>query len=327
MARDHARVNITIWGDPDFRRLPPPAQHLYLTLWTAPQLSYCGVHDWRPGRIAARSTGYDADDIETVAACLEARHFLIIDRDTEECLIRSWMRFDGLMKQPRLVISCIKAYADVESELVRKVLVHEMRKIREESPGLACWSDPRVADVLEHDSVSAKDLPNVSDPFGEGFGYQLGQRLGQTRDEVSVPVSVPPTPAPAPAPYSCSPGFDDEVVEEAKSASRKRPAKCLPDDWQPTAKHRERERDGINVDHEAEKFRLHAEANDRRQANWNASFSQWLMNARPGSAPFGTPAPTPDARRPTLRQCDARELHGPHRWEDARNLYHCQGET
>src|SRR5690606_36164469 len=76
MARDHARVNVTIWGDPDFRALPAPAQHLYLTLWTAPRLSYCGVHDWRPGRIAARSTGLTADDIETIAQCLEARHFL-----------------------------------------------------------------------------------------------------------------------------------------------------------------------------------------------------------------------------------------------------------
>lgn len=97
-------------------------------------------------------------------------------------------------------------------------------------------------------------------------------------------------------------------VEESNSTSRKRPAKRIPDDWLPTPKHREREQAGIDVDHEAEKFRLHAEANDRRQANWNAAFSQWLLNARPSRSPqrttvaeptghfqpFSPPAPPPE---------------------------------
>lgn len=200
MARDHARVNVTMWGDPDLRALPYPAQLLYLTLWTAPGLSYCGVHDWRPGRLAARSQGMTAQDIELAAQCLEARHFLVIDRDTEECLIRSWARFDGLMKQPRMAVSFVKAYSAVESATIKQVLVHELGKIREESPELGCWSDPRVGAVLDHPGVSAKALPPVEDPFGPEFALSLAQGLGlglgQTRDEVWVP----PTPAPTPTP-------------------------------------------------------------------------------------------------------------------------------
>lgn len=65
------------------------------------------------------------------------------------------------------------------------------------------------------------------------------------------------------------------------TANRKRPATKLADDWKPTEKHWEKRHDGIDVEREAEKFRLFAEANDRRQANWNAAFSQWLLNARP----------------------------------------------
>lgn len=324
MARDHARVNVTIWGDPDFRALPAPAQHLYLTLWTAPKLSYCGVHDWRPGRIAARSTGLTADDVETIAQCLEARHFFVIDRDTEECLIRSWVKFDGLMKQPRMAVSCIKAYADIESDVIRGVLVDELRKVRTESPELACWGDSRVQEVLDHDTLSAKGLPVPSDPFGDGFTPGFGLSLAQSRDGVSTGVSTPPTPAPAPAPYSCSSGLPAEVGQEKpRSASRKRPAKPLPEDWKPTETHRSTaETRGIDLEREAEQFRLHAEANDRRQVNWNAAFSQWLNNARGGIA---TKAPTPAAPRLVARQCDSPEPHPGHRWEWYRNHFNCEG--
>lgn len=65
------------------------------------------------------------------------------------------------------------------------------------------------------------------------------------------------------------------------NARRKRPATRLPDDWKPSEQHWEKRHDAIDVAREAQAFRLHAEANDRRQANWNAAFSQWLLNARP----------------------------------------------
>ena len=77
MARDFASVNVAIWADPEWRALPPAAQHLYLLLWTSPGLSYCGVHDWRPGRLAALSNGFIAEHIETAQACLTARHILV----------------------------------------------------------------------------------------------------------------------------------------------------------------------------------------------------------------------------------------------------------
>lgn len=302
MARDHARVNLTIWTDPDFRDLPPAAQHLYLTLWTAPELSYCGVHDWRPGRMTGLSAGYTADHIETIAACLEARHFLVIDRETEECLIRSWARFDGLMKQPRMAVSLVLSYASTASPTIRQVVVYELHKIKAESPELSCWNDKRVAEVLDHPSISAKDLPPVSDPFGDGLTPGLALGLPQTQTKVWGSVCTPPTPTPTPTPNSSAPsGSVTESSRKSGSASRKRPASRLPEDWKPTEKHWERRHDGIDVETEAAKFRLHAEANDRRQANWNAAFSQWLLNARPGSAPV----------RPVTRLPHASELELP----------------
>src|SRR5690348_9910466 len=101
MAREFSKMNLSINQDGDWRKLPPPAQHLYMTLWNHPSLSYCGVVDWRPGRLTALSEGWTVEDILEAADCLEARLFVVIDHTTEELLVRSWVRFDGLMKQPR----------------------------------------------------------------------------------------------------------------------------------------------------------------------------------------------------------------------------------
>lgn len=193
MPREFAKLNLEIWSDPDFLDLPPAAQHLYLVLWTSPSLSYCGVHDWRPGRLAKRSRGFTAEHVQTVADCLVARHFLVVDHDTEEVLVRSWARFDGIMKQPRMAVSYVHAYAEVASPALRRVLVHETEKIREELPGLACWNDKRVTDILAHPSVSAKDLPTPEDPFRDGVGDDFALGLAQTRGRVSTRVSTPPT--------------------------------------------------------------------------------------------------------------------------------------
>lgn len=77
---------------------------------------------------------------------------------------------------------------------------------------------------------------------------------------------------------------DGEGELRVTTAPRKRPSTRLPDDWQPTPSHWERRHDGIDVQREADTFRAHAEANDRRAANWNAAFTQWLLKAKPSPA-------------------------------------------
>lgn len=62
-----------------------------------------------------------------------------------------------------------------------------------------------------------------------------------------------------------------------KARKRHKPTTPIPDDWAPTPEHRARAAAaGVDVDHEAEMFRAHAEANDRWQASWNAAFTTWL---------------------------------------------------
>src|SRR3954447_16815038 len=105
MAREYARLRIDIWIDDNFRRLSPPAQHLYFVLLTSPSLSYCGVSDWRPGRIAAAAAGWTAEAVEAAGRELTECQYIVPDAGTEEVLIRSFIRHDGLMKESRVAVS------------------------------------------------------------------------------------------------------------------------------------------------------------------------------------------------------------------------------
>lgn len=217
MARDHAQVNVGLWNDPEFRALPPPAQHLYFVLWTDPNLSYCGVVDWRPGRIATKAANWTEASFANAADCLRARHFIVIDTDSEECLVRSWVRWDGLMRQPRLAISYVKAFTTVSSNLLRGVIVDELHRLQEREPSFSCWTDRRVTDLLEHPRISAKSEVSVQDPFGDRSRPLLTQTLVNAQGSVQPP----PTPAPTPTPNS------DQV--SSKRVSRPRGASATAD--------------------------------------------------------------------------------------------------
>lgn len=284
MPRDHAQINLGIWNDPDFRALPPPAQHLYLTLWTHPGLSYCGVVDWRPGRIAAASQGWAVGDLQTAASCLQARHFIVIDETSEECLIRSWVRWDGLMKQPRLAVSYANAYSSVGSNLLRGVIIDELVKLKEREPGLAGLGQSKVVALLDLPRVSAKDSVSVSDPFGDGFTHSFGPGLAQTPPDVSGSVSVPPTPfssslLPTPSPTS-------------RPAQQKRGSR-LPKDWTPPDDlwaQIAKERADLDLQLEHENFSDYWNGKAGRDAikvDWPATWRKWMRNARPPAAANG----------------------------------------
>lgn len=207
MPRTFSRVNVTIWQDEDWRDLPPAAQHLYLVLWTHPSLSYCGVVDWRPGKLGALAGGWTKDAVERAADCLEARLFLVIDQDTEECLIRSWAKHDGLLKEPRMAVSFANAYATVASRELQGVIVHEANRMHDTDPDLAGWAKPQVAAMLTKTAIDPRTRALPDDPFGPGsdpVSGAFGAGLALIDPGVKGSVKGSPTPSPTPSTYSTS---------------------------------------------------------------------------------------------------------------------------
>lgn len=164
MARDHARLRLDIWVDEDFTDLSSSAQWLYLRLLSHGDLTYCGVIEWRPGRLAASAADLTANDIEMFAAELEAGNFLLIDRDTEEALVRSFVKHDGLMDKWNLASAVARAFTGVASKPLRGVIAHELNRLRKDFPDYRGWTRDDVKKVLRRDAITPSEARSMMPP-------------------------------------------------------------------------------------------------------------------------------------------------------------------
>lgn len=180
MAREYGQIRHDIWSDDDWRSLTVPAQHLYMLLLSDPKLSYCGVTAWHPGKIAQRSGENAGRDTLIAGAELSNQYFVVIDEETEEVLVRSYLRHDPLMKNPRLAVTMTKDYATVGSKKLRAAIVHELARLKRENSDWGCWENPHVKTVLRQTAVSARDM-DTDLPMG------AAQYLG-----VGLPNDYPP---------------------------------------------------------------------------------------------------------------------------------------
>lgn len=281
--KDHARINLGIWGDDDFRDLTPPEQHLYFVLWTSPTLTYCGAGDWHPGRLAQLAGNWTRSSVEQAAAGLSRKLFLLIDADTDEYLLRSWIKHDGLWRTPNMAVSVANARAALASRNLRGAVVHEVLKIREKHPDSGSWKRNAVVSMLEQSPVDPAELEPFNPPPNPGSNPPSNPPANPGPNPwVEIGANPPSTPTPTPTPLL------PPTPESYTHASNRRPATPIPDDWTPNDVHRAKLGKlpaGVDLEAEAEAFRNHALSVDRRQANWDAAFHNWLAKARPREKP------------------------------------------
>ncbi|GAB2906943.1 hypothetical protein GCM10027047_01500 [Rhodococcus aerolatus] len=202
--RDHARVYLSIWDDDDFVALSPNAQHLYFVLLTSEDLTYCGVADWRPRRIAKRSRGWTPQHVEAAAAELQSSRFVVVDEDSEEVLLRSFVRRDGLMRQPNMATSMARAARAVVSRPIRRALVHELRRLHTEQPDLKGWGSKDAAALLDRPSEQGSGDP-TSDPSVDPTDDPPSDPPVDPSVEGEPKGSDDPRADPSPTPYSLLP--------------------------------------------------------------------------------------------------------------------------
>lgn len=137
MARDHARVKLSIWDDEDFLALPALAQRAYFVLTSQRGLSYAGVMDWWPNRLRKLAVDTsEADIYEHVKWLIETR-FVVLDVETSELLVRTYIRHDNVLFRPNMGKACATAYDRVASRELKEVLVTELARLHRDDPGLS----------------------------------------------------------------------------------------------------------------------------------------------------------------------------------------------
>lgn len=158
MPKEYGQLRHDIWSDDDWLNLTVHAQHLYMTLLSDPTLTYAGVTDWRIGKLTQRAAENRPLDTLLAAAELSEAHFIVVDELSEEVMIRSFLRHDPVLKNPRLAVTMSKEYGTIGSRKIRAALVFELQKLRKENPDWPAWEKPTVMTILKQNAVSAKTL-------------------------------------------------------------------------------------------------------------------------------------------------------------------------
>ena len=248
MGRSYAQILLTIWNDPDFRGSSADAQWLYFVMLTHPSLSSCGVVDWRESRLAALAQDMTVQRIRNAAHELGMRRLIAVDADTEEALVRSFVRHDGILKSPNQTKKLVREHGGIASPLLLELVSRETRRAVEEDPSL---KGKTIAEPVWKQYMDGEE-PDPSGWVPEWFqtdleGFQNGSNLvpervseGFQNGSDSVPFEIPqkggnPSVLVSP-PLTLNPNPTTEVVLGAANASTKkndRRGSRISEGWKP----------------------------------------------------------------------------------------------
>lgn len=178
---------------------------------------------------------------------------------------------EGLDHREKLVMLILADYSDAEgwSYPGRQKLVKRS--------GMSDSTVYRIINRLEEKGFLTQVRRYTEDGVRTSNGYQLlPERLAVNltgdvtrQNEGGYPSTV--------TAYEPSEEPPEERKKRAKETLRELP---LPSDWEPTEEHRKKAlASGLDLDHEVELFRLHAETHGRTAKRWNSAFSMWLVKA------------------------------------------------
>lgn len=212
MARSHARIYTSIWDDADFLALTGDAQRCYLMLLSQPNLNHAGVMATTIRRWTLLRSDETEDGLRAALSELSATRFVLIDERTEELLIRTLIRNDGVWKQPKVLAVALGEAASVRSATLRACVVEELARINPADAGDKTRGDVEAllkdlpqrlanarAELLRQAPPQAPTDPPPHPPV-EGDGalplYPPGEELAEG---VRVRAGAAPTPSPSPA--------------------------------------------------------------------------------------------------------------------------------
>lgn len=239
MARSHGRILSSIWMDADFLACSARAQRLYLFLLSQPDLSHAGLLPLRERRWASKVTDLDATNIAEDLCELRDARFILFDRDTEELLIRTFVRNDGIYKQPKVMIRLREDASEMESPELRAAFIAEIRRLPldelSDAPGGPNRDQPSTREAV------AKAIKGIEEDFGTAPEYPIERVSDTPTDTPRVrtrgfpqppspipsphpPTDVPATPGSALAPLDAAAPTAQTLIGEWIDHSRERPA-------------------------------------------------------------------------------------------------------
>lgn len=205
MARQFAKVYLARWGT-DFRSLSAAAQRLYDLILSNPKLSAAGCLIYQPRKWAKYAKDTTPADIDAALGELVAARYVLHDEDTDELLIRSFIRHDRGYRNKFQRKATETAIDGIESHTLAQHARLELEACLQED--LEGAQPPPPEDPSE--GWSDDPLQDPSEGWSEAnYELETSTTTSTTNSQSSTPCSSADGFAPAPA----DPVDDDRKVE------------------------------------------------------------------------------------------------------------------
>ena len=127
MARTYVKLYTKMWAaEEDFAEMPTDAQWLYWVMLSHPSLSPAGCLPFKPRLWARRSPDMTLRRVTVALQRLVKDAKVLIDEDTGELLIRTFIRYDQGHRTPNIRKSIEAAIAQIDSDVLRDAATDEL---------------------------------------------------------------------------------------------------------------------------------------------------------------------------------------------------------
>lgn len=186
MPRNYGKIKVEVWeSGSDYRLLTLEAQWAYEMLISQEGLSMAGTLPYAPRKWAKLAHGLDAERLEEIIVQLEQDWYVIVDRETEELLIRSFVKHDAPWRTPNFLTAARSKYRSTESETIRDYL-------RKRHPWLADLSLEKDAIEEFESQASARPFERTSElPFERTSPRSSPQGDSRAREASPEPEAAP----------------------------------------------------------------------------------------------------------------------------------------
>lgn len=129
MAHDFAPLLRSIWSDDDWRALSMDAQHVYLLLLSHPDRNSAGVLSLTKRKWLRLASDLSMPRLSGALDELDDASFVVVDEETEEVLVRAFIRRATVYKHIRMMANALRECSEVESNRLRSALGQELARL------------------------------------------------------------------------------------------------------------------------------------------------------------------------------------------------------
>jgi hypothetical protein len=287
VARNFSNIVCAIWKDPDFRALPGSMQRTYMMLFSQQDISAAGVLAVTLSRWARYAADTTVESITADIGALVDARYLVVDADTDELLVRSFIKWDKGYRNPKRRPVLLEAIAQVQSPLIRAAIDVELARLDATPSGVERAAKPQANTLFDTPSDDLSD--RQSQKTGQSNGAYLTPHTTNHKPQTDSLRSSGTTAKISPSKGSRLPD-DFAITDDMREWARAKAPRC-----------------GV-TDHEAfvDYFRAAPGAKGVK-LDWPATWRNWMRKAEEsrwrgnGRPPGPRPSTTDEAVAQTLR--------------------------